>query len=118
MYYVGFSTATIVASIILFQGLNTDDPANSLSLLAGFIPTFLGVHLLELSRTPGAGPGENGYMRAANGDEEVGMEVLYDAEQDDYEHVGNDTDRDHDHERAPLHRSPPRSTERGRDRTS
>ncbi|OCH91265.1 DUF803-domain-containing protein, partial [Obba rivulosa] len=49
MYYVGFSTATIIASVILFQGFNTDDPANSLSLLAGFVTTFLGVHLLEIS---------------------------------------------------------------------
>ncbi|EJF63578.1 hypothetical protein DICSQDRAFT_81777 [Dichomitus squalens LYAD-421 SS1] len=59
MYYVGFSTATIVASVILFQGFNTDDPANSISLLAGFITTFLGVHLLEISRKPdpGALPG-------------------------------------------------------------
>ncbi|KAM5532255.1 hypothetical protein V8D89_014094 [Ganoderma adspersum] len=119
MYYVGFSTATIVASIILFQGLNTDDPANSLSLLAGFITTFLGVHLLELSRTPGSGsggsPGENGYVRAANGDEEVALQTMFEAEQDDYEHVGNDTDHDRDHE---LHRSPRRSIERGRDRRS
>ena len=62
MYYVGFSTATIVASVILFQGFNTDDPANSISLLAGFITTFLGVHLLEISRKPdptAAGPGHS-----------------------------------------------------------
>ncbi|KAI0777355.1 magnesium transporter NIPA-domain-containing protein [Trametes elegans] len=52
MYYVGFSTATIVASVILFQGFNTDDPANSVSLLTGFVTTFLGVHLLEISRKP------------------------------------------------------------------
>ena len=52
MYYVGFSTATIVASVILFQGFNTDDPANSISLLTGFVTTFLGVHLLEISRKP------------------------------------------------------------------
>ncbi|KAI9061633.1 DUF803-domain-containing protein [Trametes sanguinea] len=52
MYYVGFSTATIIASVILFQGFNTDDPANSISLLAGFVTTFLGVHLLEISRKP------------------------------------------------------------------
>src|SRR5882762_9328875 len=35
MYYVCFSTATIVASLILFQGFNTDNPTNTLSLLAG-----------------------------------------------------------------------------------
>lgn len=50
MYYVGFSSATIVASLILFQGFNTTDGTNTLSLLCGFIVTFLGVHLLNLSR--------------------------------------------------------------------
>ncbi|EJF62095.1 hypothetical protein DICSQDRAFT_169670 [Dichomitus squalens LYAD-421 SS1] len=49
MYYVSFSTATIVASVILFRGFNTDDPANSISLLTGFITTFPSVHL-EISR--------------------------------------------------------------------
>jgi hypothetical protein len=52
MYYVGFSSCTIVASLILFQGFNTTDAANTFSLLTGFIVTFLGVHLLNLSRIP------------------------------------------------------------------
>lgn len=52
MYYVGFSTSTLVASLILFQGLNTTDASTTLSLLAGFVVTFLGVHLLNLSRAP------------------------------------------------------------------
>lgn len=52
MYYVGFSTATIVASLILFQGFNTRDATNTVSLLAGFIVTFLGVHILNISRLP------------------------------------------------------------------
>lgn len=60
MYYVGFSTATIVASLILFQGFNTSDYVNILSLIAGFVVTFLGVHLLNLSRTPAPPPlGDN-----------------------------------------------------------
>ncbi|KAF8804661.1 DUF803-domain-containing protein [Phlegmacium glaucopus] len=50
MYYVGFSSATIVASLILFQGFNTTDTTNIMSLIAGFLVTFLGVHLLNLSR--------------------------------------------------------------------
>ncbi|TFY71298.1 hypothetical protein EVG20_g1691 [Dentipellis fragilis] len=54
MYYVLFSTATIVASLILFQGFNTDNPTNTISLIAGFVVTFLGIHLLELSRKPEA----------------------------------------------------------------
>jgi hypothetical protein len=52
MYYVGFSTATLVASLILFQGFNTTGATNTVSLLAGFLVTFLGVHLLNLSRIP------------------------------------------------------------------
>ncbi|KAH8102237.1 DUF803-domain-containing protein [Cristinia sonorae] len=64
MYYVGFSTATIVASVILFQGFNTDDPANSISLLAGFAITFLGVHLLEISRKPDSVHPHNGALES------------------------------------------------------
>ncbi|KXN80938.1 Magnesium transporter NIPA2 [Leucoagaricus sp. SymC.cos] len=52
MYYVGFSSCTIVASLILFQGFNTTDGTNTVSLLMGFIVTFLGVHLLNISRIP------------------------------------------------------------------
>lgn len=52
MYYVCFSTATIVASLILFQGFETTQASDTLSLLAGFIVTFLGVHLLNISRKP------------------------------------------------------------------
>jgi hypothetical protein len=52
MYYVGFSSCTIVASLILFQGFNTTDATNTFSLLSGFIVTFLGVHLLNISRMP------------------------------------------------------------------
>lgn len=50
MYYVCFSTATIVASLILFRGFNTTSGTDTLSLLSGFVVTFLGVHLLNLSR--------------------------------------------------------------------
>ena len=92
MYYVGFSTATIIASIILFQGLNTDDPANSISLLAGFITTFLGVHLLELSRTPGR---DDGYVRAdrRDGADAIGLDTLYEPEPDDFEDLADERTR-------------------------
>lgn len=66
MYYVGFSTATIVASLILFQGFNTTDGTNTVTLLAGFIVTFLGVHLLNLSRKPDA-PKQNGHSTLESG---------------------------------------------------
>ena len=45
-----FTTATLVASFILFRGFNTSDVVNTLSLLSGFLVIFTGVYLLNLSR--------------------------------------------------------------------
>ena len=45
-----FTTATLCASFILFSGFNTADPVNNLSLICGFLITFTGVYLLNLSR--------------------------------------------------------------------
>ncbi|KAI0075952.1 DUF803-domain-containing protein [Panus rudis PR-1116 ss-1] len=69
LYYVGFSTCTLIASIILFQGFNTDEPGKSVSLLAGFIITFIGVHLLEISRKPAghAAAAANGHSALEGG---------------------------------------------------
>ncbi|EJD47273.1 DUF803-domain-containing protein [Auricularia subglabra TFB-10046 SS5] len=50
IYYVLFSTATIIASFLLFQGFNTTDVTSLTSLFAGFVTTFLGVHLLNYER--------------------------------------------------------------------
>lgn len=50
LYYVTFTTATLCASFILFQGFNTADPANSVSLVCGFLIIFTGVYLLNISR--------------------------------------------------------------------
>jgi drug/metabolite transporter (DMT)-like permease len=64
LYYVTFTTATLCASFILFGGFNTTDPVNTLSLLCGFLITFTGVYLLNLSRQDPSGrnlgPGSNG----------------------------------------------------------
>lgn len=67
MYFVCFTTATIVASLILFQGFDTAGGADTLALLAGFIVTFLGVHLLNLSRKPSALELANGHHSALEG---------------------------------------------------
>lgn len=50
LYYVTFTTATICASLILFQGFNTTDAVSTISLLCGFLIIFTGVYLLNLSR--------------------------------------------------------------------
>ncbi|KAH9989204.1 magnesium transporter NIPA-domain-containing protein [Russula vinacea] len=47
LYYVCFSTATIVASLILFQGINTDDPVNTVSLILSRKPAVTGHNALE-----------------------------------------------------------------------
>lgn len=50
LYYVTFTTATLIASATLYGGFNTTDPVNTISLLAGFLVIFAGVYLLNLSR--------------------------------------------------------------------
>lgn len=53
MYYVGFTICTLSASFIFYQGLNTDDVTNILSLICGFLLEFVGIALLTLSRRDG-----------------------------------------------------------------
>jgi len=67
MYYVGFSSCTILASLILFQGFNTTGGTNTVSLLAGFAVTFLGVHILNISRKPEPPLGVNGHSTLEGG---------------------------------------------------
>ncbi|KAG0235396.1 hypothetical protein BGW42_005375 [Actinomortierella wolfii] len=47
IYYVMFTTATITASVILFQGFNTTSTVNIVSLFCGFGTIFSGVLLLN-----------------------------------------------------------------------
>jgi hypothetical protein len=47
---VCFTTCTLVASFLLFQGFNTTSAVNTISLLCGFLIIFSGVYLLNLSR--------------------------------------------------------------------
>ncbi|KAK4190454.1 magnesium transporter NIPA-domain-containing protein [Podospora australis] len=66
LYYVTFTTATILASFILFKGFNTTDTVTTLSLLCGFLVTFTGVYLLNLSR--GDPHGTKSLARLSGGD--------------------------------------------------
>ncbi|KAF1952197.1 DUF803-domain-containing protein [Byssothecium circinans] len=50
LYYVTFTTCTLVASFLLFRGFNTTSAVNTISLLCGFLVIFSGVYLLNLSR--------------------------------------------------------------------
>ena len=60
LYYVTFTTATLCASFILFQGFNTTDAVNTISLLCGFLTIFTGVYLLNLARKDPDGTHMNG----------------------------------------------------------
>lgn len=62
IYFVCFTTATIAASAILFQGFNTDNTINVVSLICGFIIIFAGVYLLDsIARGAGADDNDNRY---------------------------------------------------------
>ena len=62
IYFVCFTTATIAASAILFQGFNTNNPVNVVSLICGFIIIFAGVYLLDsIARGAGADLNDNRY---------------------------------------------------------
>ncbi|KAL7338735.1 magnesium transporter NIPA-domain-containing protein [Rhodotorula toruloides] len=50
LYFSLFSSATLVASIILFHGLNTSGASQTVSLICGFYTISLGVYLLNLAR--------------------------------------------------------------------
>jgi magnesium transporter len=73
LYYVTFTTATLCASFILFSGFNTTDAVNTLSLLCGFLVTFTGVYLLNLSRHD-----PNGHKLASgrSGEDATGTDMI------------------------------------------
>ncbi|KAI9340971.1 Non-imprinted in Prader-Willi/Angelman syndrome region protein 2 [Pilaira anomala] len=48
IYYVCFTTATITASAIMFQGWHTTSYTNTISLISGFMIIFSGVYLLDM----------------------------------------------------------------------
>ncbi|KAL7627096.1 hypothetical protein AAE478_003872 [Parahypoxylon ruwenzoriense] len=72
LYYVTFTTATLCASFILFSGFNTTDVVNTISLLCGFLVTFTGVYLLNLSRRDPDGT----RMLAGRGTDVAGTDMI------------------------------------------
>ncbi|KAH8722832.1 magnesium transporter NIPA-domain-containing protein [Phaeosphaeriaceae sp. PMI808] len=50
LYYVGFTTCTLSASIIFYQGLNTSDWISIISMMCGFLLNFTGISLLTLPK--------------------------------------------------------------------
>jgi drug/metabolite transporter (DMT)-like permease len=51
VYYVFFTTATIIATVILFKGIYDTSASNFVSVVFGFITIFLGVFLLNTKKS-------------------------------------------------------------------
>lgn len=73
LYYVTFTTATLCASFILFKGFNTTETVNTLSLICGFLVTFTGVYLLNLSRSD---PNGTKSLARRNGGDTTGTDMI------------------------------------------
>eukprot|EP00842_Homolaphlyctis_polyrhiza_P006082 jgi/Hompol1/6475/HPOL_002666-RA len=54
IYYVFFTTATIVASIILSEGVKRSTPIEMISVLAGFSTIFIGVFMVNSAKSSAA----------------------------------------------------------------
>ncbi|KAI9319320.1 magnesium transporter [Dichotomocladium elegans] len=85
IYFVCFTTATITASTILFQGFNVDSPVYVISLMSGFVVIFTGVYLLDsIARGAGATPvygqneDEQSLLRDVGLEDAVGLSSLHD----------------------------------------
>ncbi|CAG8726850.1 8000_t:CDS:2 [Dentiscutata erythropus] len=69
IYYVFFTTSTIFASVLLFQGFNTSNAVNVISLFCGFLTIFAGVFLLNVAKTDGllnrSSQNGNGVLRSS-----------------------------------------------------
>ncbi|KAH8703808.1 magnesium transporter [Talaromyces proteolyticus] len=75
IFYVGFTTCTLSASFIFYQGINTDDPTNILSLICGFLLDFMGVAILTLSKNADSLKlAKSGYRAVGQADDDVELE--------------------------------------------
>ena len=52
MYFSFFSTATLIASVILFHGLGTTGGVNTFTLFCGFYTISMGVYLIVRPLSP------------------------------------------------------------------
>lgn len=66
-YYVMFTTSTLLASVILFHGLNTAGGAQTFSLLCGLYIISMGVYLLNLSRAENEGMSDHSLRQSLGG---------------------------------------------------
>ncbi|CAG79308.1 magnesium transporter [Yarrowia lipolytica] len=87
LYYVTFTTCTLAASFILFQGFNTSSRVDSFWLIAGFLIIFAGVYLLNVSKQNNITSSQD---QRSTDEESVAMTLLNHQDEDD----GFDVDDD------------------------
>ena len=67
VYYVFFTTATILASVTLFKGFNDTTTVQTVSVFCGFFTIFVGVFLLNSSKAAqGGAVGNNSLDKSGN----------------------------------------------------
>ncbi|KAJ2595734.1 hypothetical protein H4R99_005227 [Coemansia sp. RSA 1722] len=111
IYYVFFTSATIVASVALFQGFTDSTNKELASLLCGFITIFIGVFLLNSTKngcsSPSGGqhqplpteePGRVSYTRGRAHHSAASFDL---SDFDDFDNNNNSGSRDH--QSFPMH---------------
>lgn len=88
LYYVTFTTCTLAASFILFQGFNTSSRMDSFWLVAGFLIIFGGVYLLNVAKQKN----EAEAQQQSIDEESVGMTLLNHQDEDDGFDIDDDTE--------------------------
>ena len=72
IYYVFFTTFVIVASVILFRDWVGQDPANVVTQLCGFVTVFIGIYILQTSKSE---PTAEGFEKVESTEAHVNSEV-------------------------------------------
>ncbi|KAJ3220006.1 hypothetical protein HDU67_007739 [Dinochytrium kinnereticum] len=88
IYYVFFTSATILASIILFQGFHEATGAQVVSVFCGFLTIFIGVFILSGKSMSGSKEGDGMSLSARNSpsDDQIGLNIplkIFDDSADD-----------------------------------
>ncbi|CAJ0635470.1 13341_t:CDS:2 [Entrophospora sp. SA101] len=90
IYYVFFTTSTIIASVLLFQGFNTGNTANLITLFCGFLTIFAGVYLLNIAKNEGIGLAsslkENNTLLGSGGDTSGNSSIMLSSIGDHHHH--------------------------------
>jgi len=93
IYYVFFTTFVIVASVILFKDWKDQEPANVVSQICGFLTVFIGIHILQMSKSDSSHPDADGFEKIHSHVDEASLDDDNDDEDDDDDHSDIESDR-------------------------